>query len=342
MRSKLICFLAVVCLLVVSGGALANPLDLKVYSTAPMGVRTEVYEGPMSDYYRSGTAAVGPSTVCRIYGFVGDWVMIGYNYGSDRFRVGFGKKPETFEYVTEAAIGELEFECLPRKTNDACALTYDPVMVSVRNMDLKKGASVTVLSHLGKWDFVEVKNGKKLAWGFIYAKYVDETPLAEPASALRATGTEATTVLKELATKTPSQNYALFTGPGETYARARNGYASIDRLDKCKVYGTEGSWALVRHELSDGSAEFGWLPTSLLPDQSKLKKLSFDCVACKTDKDAVLTAVPGSGSPLLTVPGGSDVLFLAWEDAAHTIAYVEYKAGAVQARGFVSANALAF
>ena len=126
-------------------------LDLSCYSLVHLGDRKLVYQGPGKDYFRDGSAGVGATNDVRVYGSDGEWLMIGYVYSTDNFRVGWVERPKSgMEILSDREVGELSFEYVVRAVTDDCAMTYDPVFVSVRSLDLEKGDKVTLLSRLPK------------------------------------------------------------------------------------------------------------------------------------------------------------------------------------------------
>ena len=342
MRRVLAALLAAL-LLFGAGSACASEFSLKDYTVFTFGERQLVYQGPGETYFKHGNAAVGASNNARLYGTLDNCLMIGYGYSTDKFRVGWVPIPEAAKdkrTVLSASdtVGELRFDMVLRTTKDECAATYDPVKVSMRNIEIKKGATINVLCWYGDWAYCEFRVDKKLSWAFMYADMLNAEPLAKPAADLKTSGTERKTVLKEIAGKTPGGNYGLFSGPGENYLRADEGGAHIRPTEKCYVIGGEGDWAFVRVAAAGGD-KYGYLPLAAMPDKAKLKDVSFDCVPAETVTAAALRDAPGDKAALLiNLPAGAQVNFLAWSDSAHHYAYVEYKANGLRARGFVPAE----
>ncbi len=337
--SVLICAALLLC----GCAARASEFSLKDYTVFTFGERQLVYQGPGETYYKHGNAAVGASNNARLYGTLDGCLMIGYGYSTDKFRVGWVPVPEPEKdkrtvLSASETVGELRFDMVLRTTVDECAATYDPVKVSMRNIEIKKGATVNVLCWYDKWAYCEFRVDKKLSWAFMYADMLSKTPVAAPAADLKTTGAERKTVLKEQATKTPGGNYGLFTGPGENYLRADEGGAHIRPTEKCYVIGAEGDWLFVRVGAASGD-RYGYLPAAAMPDRVKYKDVSFDCLPTALTAAAALRDAPGDGGVLLmNLPAGAEVNFLAWSDAAHHSAYVEYKADGLRVRGFIPAG----
>ena len=341
-------FAAVLCaaLLIAGWTAQANDLNLKDYTVFTFGERQLVYQGPGDTYYRDGNAACGISNKARLYGTLDGILMVGYGYSTDKFRVGWvvpptPEKDKRTMVSVSPTVGELRFDMVLRTTVDICAATYDPVKVSMRSIEVKKGAIVNVLCWYDKWAYCEFKIDKKLSWAFIYANMLGPNPVAKPAADLRENGKERKTVLKEIATKTPGGNYGLFSGPGENYLRADGGGAHIRATEKCAVYGLEGDWAFVRVAAAEGN-RYGYLPAEIIPDKTKFKNASYDCVLSTLSKAAALRdGTDESSALLMNLPAGAEVNFLAWSDSAHNYAFVEYRNDTLRARGFVPGSVIA-
>ena len=187
-------------------------LDLSQYSIVHLGDRKLVYQGPGKDYFRDGSAGVGATNDVRVYGTLGDWMMIGYVYSTDNFRVGWVERPTSgMEIISQEDVGELSFEYVVRAVNDDCAMTYDPVFVSVRSLDLEKGDKVTLLCRVTKqWVYVETSIKGKPSRGFLYTDMLGDVPVAADAAPLSPSGAGAKTVMKNMAAKTLEENADTF------------------------------------------------------------------------------------------------------------------------------------
>ena len=318
-------------------------LDLKHYALVHLEERKLVYQGPGKDYFRDGSAGVGATNDVRIYGYSEGWMLVGYLYSTDNFRVGWVEIPQhDITWLKEADVGELIFRRTARRVNDDCAMTYDPVFVSVRSLDLEKGDIVTLLCELPeKWAYVEVKTKGKLTRGFLYAGLIDPDPVIPDAPALTASAGQMRTVLKEQTTKTPGGNWAVFSGPGEGYVQADGSpYVGFDA--KAKIYGTEGKWVLISFTGSDRKTHFGYIPVSLLPDVSRVKAFTADNADCRAARQTALLDAPDRSARLTAaVPEGARMIFLCWADKQKKWAYVEYQTQTSKARGFLPAEDVA-
>ena len=343
MRGKTILCLAAALLLAAAPcfARAETELDLSTYSIVHLGDRKLVYQGPGKDYFRDGSAGVGGTNDVRVYGWDGDWLMIGYVYNTDNFRVGWVERPKAgMETVSKKDVGELSFEYVVRAVTDDCAMTYDPVFVSVRSLDLEKGDKVTLLCRLTqKWVYVEADIKGKPSRGFLYADMLGTSPVAADAAPLSPSGSGAKTVLRDMATKTMEGNYAVFSGPGEGYSRAQ-GLPHVGYQTKATVHGSEGGWALISFQ-EDGVRHYGYLPMSLLPSTKNVKEMTIDRAACAAAQDSPLRDAPSQTAAYTArVSEGADLVFLAWSDKQKNWAFVEYVSGGEKARGFVPAEAL--
>ena len=131
MKKRLVCMalaLALMLPLIPSAYALT---DLSVYATSSFDKEYDVYSGPGTYYYRAanGAATYGYGGV-RIYGVVGDWVMIGYGFGNNKFRIGYVSKDclNHTKYVNDPINYNLTFTGVTAYTNDNCYITDDPVI----------------------------------------------------------------------------------------------------------------------------------------------------------------------------------------------------------------------
>ena len=341
-KRTVLCLTAVILLVLTPLFALAETaLDLSHYSIVHLGDRKLVYQGPGKDYFRDGSAGVGATNDVRVYGSVGDWLMIGYVYSTDNFRVGWVERPKSgMEIISQKDVGELSFEYVVRAVTDDCAMTYDPVFVSVRSLDLEKGDKVTLLCRLPKkWVYVEANIKGKPSRGFLYADMLGDSPIAADASPLSPSGGSAKTFLRDMASKTMEGNYAVFSGPGEGYSRAQ-GLPRVGYQTKATVHGTEGGWALISFA-SDCVKHYGYLPQSLLPSMKNVKEMTLDRVSCAAVKETPLRDAPSQTAAFTArVPEGADLLFLSWSDKQKNWALVEYVSGGEKARGFVPAECL--
>lgn len=165
----------------------ANALTtVDTYAKARLSEGAEIYAGPGTNYVRLGFAS--KSSVNRIYGIVENgWMLLGYQYGTDKYRVAYAK-PETVNdlYDIQGTINyNLSFSgAVDTYISGACNLTDDPVMSNSRVTGLSDGTPVKLLGKVGGWAHIEVQKGNSLYRGFVrtfrVAALIDNAPTQKP------------------------------------------------------------------------------------------------------------------------------------------------------------------
>ncbi len=138
----------------------------------------EVYTGPGPAYWRNGSASAGNrSGTARVYGTVGEWVMIGYGLSNGKYRIGFISNAAVPANVL-SQVSELVLTRMPRTTTGSVYFTDDPVVGGDRDTNRmayygSAGVKVNVLAwrrdNDNFWAYVEIENFRdgKPAWGFV-------------------------------------------------------------------------------------------------------------------------------------------------------------------------------
>lgn len=133
------------------------PGDLNSYVTGTFNQGYDVYSGPGEWYYRVNDTRYG-SAKCRIYGTVGDWLLVGFGH-SGLYHIGYIPKDAlnhcddlsgTVEELTFLNVQDHVFE-------RGCGLTDDPVLDNPKFVSLSGGTPVTILGYMGSWAYVETK-----------------------------------------------------------------------------------------------------------------------------------------------------------------------------------------
>ena len=127
-----------------------------------------VYTGPGETYFRVGNATLGGG-VCRLYGSIGDWLLIGYGTSDGGYRIGFITNTALPETITTS---ELLLSSAHVTLQSEASITDDPVINAVAFGKLPAGSQVTVLAYLNdanNWAYVEVTDFQdgRPARGFI-------------------------------------------------------------------------------------------------------------------------------------------------------------------------------
>lgn len=140
--------------------------------------RWDVYTGPGPGYWRNGSASAGNNSgTARVYGTVGEWVMIGYGLSNGKYRIGFISNAAVPANVL-AQVRELILTRQPRRTTGSVYFTDDPVVGGDRDTNRMEyygsaGVPVNVLAwrrdNDNFWAYVEIENFRdgKPAWGFV-------------------------------------------------------------------------------------------------------------------------------------------------------------------------------
>lgn len=136
------------------------------------------------------------------------------------------------------------------------------------------------------------------------------------------------------------QKYAVYMGPGEEYARAGDGKASVSTNDWIQVFGQDGAWLMIQYAISDGRMRIGYMPCEALPEEAApLNTLTWEWRAVRTTADAWFSDDPfGKRETILTLRADTSLMRLGvfgeW-------AYVETMTPEGECmRGFVSAALL--
>ncbi len=373
MRKRLLCTVLLVALLFSALPAARAVSTLDEYATASFEGAYAVYSGPGEYYYRanSGKAVYGGGTA-RVYGVVGDWVMIGYQLSGGDYRIGYIKNGlATMRNVKGSVNYSLTFDSYTARADDYCRLTDDPVINNKMICTIPEGTPVTVLATMGSsWTYVEAATESGYMRGFVWSVHLirDSVPAAAPTAAPvlytpyapPCLPTPEITAVPHLSnTYYHDANmgewlpvygdlrlegaWPVYSGPGEYYYRANNSKATMGG-GYCRVYGVENNWALIGYGLSNGQYRVGYVTLDAIPQQGlKLPYLDLKYTTRQLQTAADLTDDPVRFRPtLLTLPAGSYVLFLGYaHDSDAAWAYVEVLADNSIMRGFIPSSALA-
>lgn len=135
------------------------------------GHRFPVYAGPGMDYHRpvNGKCVVSTNDWIQVFGQENGWLLIQYDRSADRMRFGYIPADSLKESsVSINDINDLEFVRFPVKTLRAAELTDDPLFGREALTQIPKGVSLTYLTRLADWAYVEYEPaaGEKMR-GFI-------------------------------------------------------------------------------------------------------------------------------------------------------------------------------
>lgn len=187
MKKYLICLLLA---LLLTGCAVcaaqADSVVLPVIKETEFAVATfdqpyNVYSGPGIDYYRanSGKAQYGGKD-CRVYGQLGDWLLIGYKLSDGNFRVGY-ISADALNHVKSMrrTVAQLNFDAVViGYADDKCRLTDDPVLNNKTLYTIPQGTAFSVLATFvteggREFTYLEVSTPDGVMRGFVLGSHVN-------------------------------------------------------------------------------------------------------------------------------------------------------------------------
>ena len=129
------------------------------------GKKYEVYQGPGEEYGRAGNgkASVSTNDWIQVLGRENGWIMIQYDISSDHMRIGW--IPEA-ALPSNANVPDLQYAPVTVQTDGQTNLTDDPLASQATVAVLPAGSTVTWLSSMGEWAYVEYA-GTQLLRGFV-------------------------------------------------------------------------------------------------------------------------------------------------------------------------------
>ncbi len=276
------------------------------YATARFRKNYAVYSGPGKNYVRAnnGKASMGGGGVCRIYGVVGSWIMIGYGFTNGGYRIGYiSSEGLNNIYDVKGNINyNLSFQHYTAYADGSCQVTDDPVIDNKMIYTIPQGTAVTVLSTMGtSWTYVEVQTPDGPMRGFVWSRHLTgwNAPTRKPTPTptyyypyypTYPTPTYYNPYYPIYPTPTPTSgmpntyyhpssrsewlpaaqtvqlrgSWPVYSGPGAYYFRANNNKATMGGGD-CRVYGVEGNWVLIGYALSNGNYRIGYISVNALP-----------------------------------------------------------------------------
>ena len=152
----------------------------------------DVYSGPDFSYYRanSGKAQYGGKD-CRVYGQVGDWLLMGYKLSNGNFRIGY-ITADALNHIKsiKGNIKQLNFDTAVIGYADGnCWLTDDPVLNNKSIYTIPKDTAFSVLAIFEteghrQFPYVEVSTPEGVMRGFVLASHVKYPNGQAPATPL--------------------------------------------------------------------------------------------------------------------------------------------------------------
>lgn len=162
------------------------------------------------------------------------------------------------------------------------------------------------------WDF-----GK--AYGFVQRdlRYVNFARLPKNIEEARKSITSAPQIVvgdfhPQTIRFTGGRKYAVYTGPGETYARSGNGKGQVSTNDWIEVFGRYGDWIMIQYDISAEQYRIGWIEADALPSNADVPELAFEMLDQRITQKCILTDDPlNSKKKILSLNEGTRVTSLA-------------------------------
>lgn len=169
---KLTSLVLVLVLLCAALPAAQAVVSLNQYASAKFDAKNiPVYSGPGEDYYRAnnGKAAYGGAGTSRIYGVVGNWIMIGYGMANGGYRIGYISAD--YLKVIYGIKGDinynLTFDNTLMRTIEPSPINDDPIVGADAIDTIPTNTVVTRLGMMEQWAYVEWHNGSQKMRGFV-------------------------------------------------------------------------------------------------------------------------------------------------------------------------------
>ena len=134
------------------------------------------------------------------------------------------------------------------------------------------------------------------------------------------------------------EQYAVYSGPSESYYRAANGKALVSTNDWIQVFGCENGMVLIQYAISSKQSRFGYIPAEAVADPSQLEVLEPAYLPAIVAKACSLTDDPlKTKGEVARLTEGESVQYLATFGSEWT--YVE-ALSEPSMRGFVPSEAI--
>lgn len=88
------------------------------------------------------------------------------------------------------------------------------------------------------------------------------------------------------------EQYPVYSGPSESYARAANGKASVSTNDWIQVFGCENDMVLIQYAISSEKSRFGYIPAEAMQDRGQLDVLELAYLPASVSRACSLTDDP--------------------------------------------------
>lgn len=236
-----------------------------------------VYSGPGTGYYRAanGKATMGGGeSVVRCYGVEGDWMLIGYGFKGNQYRLGYINM-SCMNHVTKqyGELFDLYFRYEDAYITKACPMVEDPIVNETEMGMLQKGQAVTYLGRMGNWAYIEV--GKSVLGKRARCFVSHSAVKLGSGGGVTPDFTQNGPVMSWITTST-KQSAAVYSGPGTYYYRANSGKAMVAGGCTVRCFGMDNGMAMIGYELTGGKAyRIGYVSRDTLPAGLSLPDITF-------------------------------------------------------------------
>ncbi len=247
----LLVLLGTMCVTAASAESLAN------YFRATFNTSPWFYTGPGTHYLRAGNgkAQYGGGGEARVFGYEGNWLLLGYQTGAGLYRIGYFEKKYLDNMTVKSdsyALRKLNFEYRNAKITAKCDITDDPVLKYTPFATLDKGTSCKYLASYGHdWAYIEVSvNGQK-ARGFVPKKNVSTSSSSSSTPKPSKSTGKSASLLMRLSTR---------SGPSTRYDEPGTFFQNTWQTQKVKVLGKAWDYLneiwWVQVDFSDSSTRY--------------------------------------------------------------------------------------
>ena len=264
--SVFILLLALLCSLY----AAVSAENLNYYFTASFSASPKFYTGPGTNYIRAnnGKAQYGGGGQARVYGYEGDWLLLGYQTASGNYRIGYFQDSYLAKMKAKEGynLRPLYFEYRYAWINRDVDITDDPVIMNEPFSSLVSGQDCTYLaSYDDKWAYIEVtlSSENRKARGFVPMSAVSFNsygPTVEPVNPYPPQGNTGfyaggvwATSSAQMQTHSGPANY--YTSTGSYFMQNQAIYCLAKHYDA-----SSGSWWVLCRIFDGSAAQYVWVP----------------------------------------------------------------------------------
>ena len=148
--------------------------ELPSYKTGSFKKSYDVYQGPGTNYYRNGRAQYGGGGAARIFGYDGEWLLIGYETGKGDYRIGYIQNYTLPAKIDPNSLRPLTYAWISTTIAVESVVTDDPVINMKQIEKLAPGTPVNFLAWVDnghRWALIEyVRSSGETIRAFVKGK----------------------------------------------------------------------------------------------------------------------------------------------------------------------------